>query len=156
MFRRVDITENRGGSLSTSPPALMRTEKHGCSIEKGCKHKHAHTYTHIHIVVVNVLTSSGGVKAVRGFEIPVGVEVENSEPVLQSGSKAVKLCVSAGYTHTGTQRQNNEEKGKVSIHCCHQREKKQFLSCSLSKFLFISAVYFSFCHLFFFSSNSTP
>lgn len=69
------------------------------------------THTHTHTRRGDVLTSSGGVKAVRGFEVSVGIEVENSEPVLQSGSETVKLCISASCRNTHTDTQNNEEKG---------------------------------------------
>lgn len=56
--------------------------------------------THTHILWWDVLTSSGGVKVVSGFEVSVGVKVENPEPVLQFGSQTVELWVSAAYTHT--------------------------------------------------------
>lgn len=134
-------------NITTSPPEAWKTWRFN--------RKKLHTHTHTHIVG-DVLTSYGGVKAVRGFEISVGIEVENSEPVLQSGSKAVKLCVSAGYTHRHTHTQKIMSRGEsVNLLLSSEKKKIQFFSCSLSKFHFISAVYFSLCVLFDFSSNST-
>lgn len=56
--------------------------------------------THTHTHTGHVLTSSGGVKVVRRFEVSVCVEVKNSKPVLQSGCQTVEFRVCAAYTHT--------------------------------------------------------
>ena len=92
--------------------ALQKTEQGHCQhqqqaspgLRRVCSHNPqtcTHTRTHTHTPCMReVLTSSGGIKAVRGFEVSVGIEVENPKPVLQSGSQTVELCISASCTQT--------------------------------------------------------
>lgn len=148
-FRHVDITENRGGTLST----LLSAGHHEGSVAVW-QEKTTHTHRQIHILLrdyTHVLQWSLSCQRIWDLCWHRGEELRTSPSVWQPGCEALRQCKLHTHTHTHTQEPhtdacNNEKRGEMSIKCCNQR-KINNLPGFLSNVHFISVLFLSLLFL---------